>query len=377
MAVYRPKRGGEASKYYVCEFVYQGKRLQESTGATSKTVAREYEKRRKAEMERAAAGLPTEQKAARIRTVNDVVGPYLAGYKLSHRPKSVLFADGRLAHVKKALGNVVLSDLTDERIRDYIRQRQAEKVSGRTINMEVGELSRAIGQPWSLLWPKVRKLEERKDVGRALSPKEQKALLDGLKNRRTPHLATYIPLLLLTGMRATEALSLTWAQVDLMGKTIIVGRAKSANGTGRMIPINDDLASILVAHRAWFLEGFGEPKPDHHLFPWGKPVPSDPARHATDITWGWNELRKDAGVRCRLHDLRHTFATRLAENGVSESTMLALMGHMSRSMLERYSHIRMTAKRDAVAGVTLSQKGENSDVVPVKVPVVEAPATLQ
>lgn len=107
MAVYRPKRKGEASKFYVCEFVYQGKRFQESTGATSKTVAKEYEKRRKAEMERAAAGLPTEQKAARIRTVNDVVDPYLAGYKLSHRPKSILFAKGRLAHVKKALGNVV------------------------------------------------------------------------------------------------------------------------------------------------------------------------------------------------------------------------------------------------------------------------------
>ena len=57
--------------------------------------------------------------------------------------------------------------------------------------------------------------------------------------------------------------------------------------------------------------------------------------------------------------------------------MLALMGHMSRSMLERYSHIRMTAKRDAVAGVTLSQKGENSEVVPVKVSVLEATATLQ
>ena len=76
-------------------------------------------------------------------------------------------------------------------------------------------------------------------------------------------------------------------------------------------------------------------------------------------------------MSCRLHDLRHTFATRLAENGVSESTMLALMGHMSRSMLERYSHIRMAAKRDAVAGVTLQQKGENSEVVPVKVPVLE------
>jgi hypothetical protein len=57
--------------------------------------------------------------------------------------------------------------------------------------------------------------------------------------------------------------------------------------------------------------------------------------------------------------------------------MLALMGHMSRSMLERYSHIRMTAKRDAVAGVTLAQKGENSEVVPVVVPVVEQITLIQ
>src|SRR5450432_184844 len=91
MAVYKPKRKCEASKFYICEFIYQGKRFQESTGASSKTVAKEYEKRRKAELERAAAGLPTEQKAARIRTVADVITPYLAGYRLSHRPKSILF----------------------------------------------------------------------------------------------------------------------------------------------------------------------------------------------------------------------------------------------------------------------------------------------
>ena len=73
MAVYKRKRKGKTSKFYICEFVYQGKRFQESTGATSKTVAKEYEKRRRAEMERAAAGLPTEQKASRIRTVKDVI----------------------------------------------------------------------------------------------------------------------------------------------------------------------------------------------------------------------------------------------------------------------------------------------------------------
>ena len=214
-----------------------------------------------------------------------------------------------------------------------------------------------------------------------MSTAEQRALLDGLPNRRTPHIGTLMPLLLLTGTRSGEALSLFWGRVDLLGKTLRVGRAKSANGTGRIIPINDDLASVLAAHRAWFVEHFGEPKPDHYLFPWGKPVPSDPTRHATDITWGWDQLRADTGVKCRLHDLRHTFATRLAENGVPESTMLALMGHMSRAMLERYSHIRMAAKRDAVAGIRLREKGEetfqNSEVVPVKVPVVKAPATIQ
>jgi integrase len=381
MAVYRPKRKGESSKFYICEFVYLGKRFQESTGATSKTVAKEYEKQLKAKMERAAAGLPTEQKANRIRTVADVIEPYLKGYKLTHRPKSVLFSTGRLAKVKKALGNVVLSDLTDDRIRDYMRQRQAEDISGRTINMEIGELSRAIGQPWSLLWPKVRRLEERKDVGRALSDVEQGRLLDGLRNRRTPHLATLIPLLLLTGMRQGEALSLAWAQVDLLGNALRVGRAKTASGTGRTIPINGDLAAILAVHRAWFVEHLGEPRPEHYLFPWGKPVPSDPMRHATDITWGWDQLRTDTGVSCRLHDLRHTFATRLAENGTSESTMLALMGHMSRAMLERYSHIRMAAKRDAMACVRLRNEvlkpAENSEAVPVEVPVVAQAPTLQ
>jgi len=113
----------------------------------------------------------------------EVVKPYLEGYELSHRAKSILFSKGRLEHVCRILGMVLLSDLTEDRVRGYIRQRQVEKVSGRTINMELGELSRAIGHPWSLLWPKVRKMEERKDVGRALSSEDQHRLLDGLKDR--------------------------------------------------------------------------------------------------------------------------------------------------------------------------------------------------
>ena len=377
MSVYKPERKGTSSKFYVCEFVYQGKRFQESTATTSKTVAKEYEKQRRAELERAAAGLPTEQKSMRIRAVSDVTKPYLEGYAVNHRAKSVLFAKGRLAQVVKRLGHVVLSDLTEDRIRAYVRDRQSDEVSGRTINMELGELSRAMGHKWSLLWPKVRKQEERKDVGHALSPDEQKRLLDALKDCHTPHLPTLIPLLLLTGMRAGEALSLTWGQVDMMNQSITVGRAKTSSGTGRMIPFNSDLSSVLARHREGFVKAFGEPQPEQYLFAWGSPLPSDPTRHVTDPKHGWEKLRERAGVSCRMHDLRHTFATRLAENGTPESTMLALIGHMSRAMLERYSHIRMTAKRDAVDGVRLRPTEQNSEVVPVKVPVVEPVVMVQ
>ena len=45
------------------------------------------------------------------------------------------------------------------------------------------------------------------------------------------------------------------------------------------------------------------------------------------------------------------------EAGVPESTMLAIMGHMSRAMLERYSHIRMAAKREAVKSLELPKVG--------------------
>lgn len=56
-----------------------------------------------------------------------------------------------------------------------------------------------------------------------------------------------------------------------------------------MIPINDDLSPILATHLPWLVEKSGEPRPEHCLFPWVKPVPSDPTRHATDITWGWDQ----------------------------------------------------------------------------------------
>jgi integrase len=132
-----------------------------------------------------------------------------------------------------------------------------------------------------------------------------------------------------------------------------VGKAKTAAGTGREIPMNADLVDVLASDRSWFSDRFGELNADHYVFPFGSRATADPARYLRDIKTSWQNLKRRTGIDCRFHDLRHTVATKMAEAGISESTMLALLGHMSRAMLERYSHVRMAAKRKAVEALCL------------------------
>jgi integrase len=60
----------------------------------------------------------------------------------------------------------------------------------------------------------------------------------------------------------------------------------------------------------------------------------------------WRRLRDVAQLPgLRFHDLRHTIITEMAETGMPDHVMESISGHLSRRMLEHYSHIRMEAKR--------------------------------
>ena len=61
------------------------------------------------------------------------------------------------------------------------------------------------------------------------------------------------------------------------------------------------------------------------------------------------EAQEGGTPRRRFHDLRHTAITELAEAGAPDATLMAITGHMSRRMLEHYSHVRMQAKREVLA----------------------------
>jgi integrase len=110
----------------------------------------------------------------------------------------------------------------------------------------------------------------------------------------------------------------------------------------------------------FWLPRFEQADAESYVFPFHKMGMAGNERESTmyDLDLGrptgswrtaWINALKVAGVPYRWHDLRHTFISRLAENPtISEQTIRSLAGHVSRQMLERYSHIRSEAKQSAI-----------------------------
>ena len=150
-------------------------------------------------------------------------------------------------------------------------------------------------------------------------------LLGAAAANRSPLILPFIQIALLTGMRSGEIRSLRVGQLDWKARSLRVGKAKTRAGTGREIPMNDDVAEILSKQVAWLKEKFeADPRSDWHLFPFSNRVkPVDPLRPATTLKPSWDSVRTEAKVQCRLHDLRHAALTKMAEDNVPEGTMLA------------------------------------------------------
>ena len=150
-----------------------------------------------------------------------------------------------------------------------------------------------------------------------------------------------------TSMRPVEVKHLRRCDVDLVKRLVHVRRSKNET-SHRVIPLN---ASAIEAAARMFERAdlLGHTEPEHYLWPacqWGRYDATKPM-----LKWdtAWRALRDAAGLHgLRFHDLRHTVITELAEMGVADHVLESISGHLSRRMLEHYSHIRIDAKRQAL-----------------------------
>jgi integrase len=177
-----------------------------------------------------------------------------------------------------------------------------------------------------------------------------------------------------TTARGCELKGLQWADVDLFARTLTIRKSKTAAGE-RVIPLTDVAASALARLRRR-AESFGTVEPSHYIFAAFVPkftfsgnkivgynvTEFDPTTHVKSWRSAWRTLTKKAGLPgFRFHDLRHCAITQLAEGDTSDSTIMAIAGHVSKRMLERYSHVRMEAKRKAMGALAESTKTAGYD----------------
>src|ERR1035437_540807 len=379
------KRG----KTWHCHFVVNGQRFRQSLDTTDWREAQAKEK----ELIAAASEGKLHQTSTTLarQPFGQAADDYVTARKLELAPASQAKEKQLLVQLRAYFKQEPLKAITAKRITEYRAWRANQTVEKKrggtlqviqcagpaTLNAELGILRRILKRAklWARVADDIRPLREPSTIGRAITEEEKQRLLKTAVMRpewETAYLAAI--LCLNTTARGCELKGLQWCDVDLFARTLTIRKSKTAAGE-RVVPLTGVAVSALARLRQR-AEGFGSVEPSHYVFAAfvpkftfnGKRVVDynvtgfDPTRHVKSWRTAWRTLTKKAGLPgFRFHDLRHCAITQLAENGTSDSTIMAIAGHVSRRMLERYSHVRMEAKRTAMEALAVSTKTAGYD----------------
>ena len=239
-----------------------------------------------------------------------------------------------------------MHEITTQDIRQYRAQRVTEGVKPDTVNREIGMLSASINYVnaeygWRLENVAAgQKFSAGPGRLRWLSPDETDRLLRAASASQNPLLYPIILIAINTGMRRGELLGLRWKDIDLQARTIHLEATSTKTRKRRIIPMNVACYDAIIACADY--------QSTHcHQSSWIFCHPTGERIH--DVKRAFSTACKRASIEdFRFHDLRHTFAARLATSGVPLAEIRDLLGHSTIQMTERYAHLSPENLRTAV-----------------------------
>lgn len=169
---------------------------------------------------------------------------------------------------------------------------------------------------------------------RYLSPDEIKRVNTALAEESNPYWRAFFALALLTGCRRSELLGARFEMINFATKTLTLPMTK--NGRPHVLPLSAAAVAIfssLPSRRAagWVFPSVGA------------------CGHLIEPKNAWNRICARAGVTdCRVHDLRHSLASILIQNGVGIALVGKILNHKQISTTERYSHLALDNMRVAL-----------------------------
>lgn len=253
-------------------------------------------------------------------------------------------------HILPALGRSSLDEISQQMIAQLVRSSLDQGYALGTTNRivilvrHIFNLARKWGVPGLETNPTAGlKLAPENCRERFLTTDEARRLQDALENDENQVAACAIKLLLLTGARRNEVLSARWDCVNWTRQTLLVPRSKS--GKPRHIKLSNAAINLVRA----------VPRADGNPYIFASPMTGRPS---TSLHFPWTRIRHRAALEgFRLHDLRHSFASFLVNNGHSIYVVQKLLGHSQIKTTQRYAHLSEETLSDATEAVAQSLAG--------------------
>ena len=251
-------------------------------------------------------------------------------------------------HILPAFGELPISALGREHVADlHYRLRKTPVAANEAVGLLSGMLNRA--EAWELVPPGsnpcrfVTRYRTRRPE-RFLTEGEFRRLGETLDNLEAEdlipvHVAAAIRLLMLTGCRCGEVLGLRWEDVALERNEV---RLQDSKTGPRVVPLSPAAVRVLegvprLSSNPWVIAG------------------RKPGKLLSHIGHYWYGVRERAGLDdVRLHDLRHSFASRALALGEDLTMIGKLLGHKKIQTTARYAHLARDSVKESAALVAAS-----------------------
>jgi len=353
--MYRRSKNGV---WYINIRMDDGRRIQKSLGTSNAKLAKAIESKIRTNIQE---GKYFDKPEGDSITIKEMVEKFMATHALKVSPSMQVSYGVSFAHIISFMGDKIITKVKPRDVASYKEARLRAGKKPATVNRELAALSKmfSVGvKEWEWLdsnpVSNVSRLKENNERTRWLSDEEEALLLSN-----SPEWLTDILVVALnTGMRRGELLNLRWSDVNLFRKVLVV--TKSKNKQPRTVPINKRaLGVFLKKAKVRSLE-------NDFIFTSACNTPLIPRNVNRAF---YNALEKSKIYGFRFHDLRHTFASRLAQKGVDLYTIAKLLGQRTLSVTARYTHHSTESLRNPVelldSGFTLAtftpnlEKGES------------------
>jgi len=341
-------------KWWV-DFSFDGNRYRRPSPDNTKSGAQVFEAVLKQKL---ARGEPTEVIKVEKIIYKDFALNWLETYaKNNNKHSEVQNKESNLRlHLIPFFGNLPLENIKSLDIEKYKTEKLNENLNPKTINNHLTVLRKSLqcAVEWEMLknFPYVRKLKVPPQKFDFLSIEECHQLInsaDGIWRRM-------IIVALGTGLRFGELIALSWDDIDLQRKELVVRQSfvrgilgSPKNNKFRKLPISDSVYTALkdISPKKGFVFSDIEGRPLN------KHTCLRRLHHAC----------REAGLRdIGWHCLRHTFASQLAQGGANLVAVQNLLGHSEIRTTMRYAHITGDLLRDAIGILDsgMNMKSEDS-----------------